>query len=137
MRNILHALLALLLWVVFGFYWYLVAHRGMSEDARMALIILSSLSIFSALGMFVWIYHNVRIYRKLGRRSGRRAKVSVPSFDYMGRWIAIRNLKELRSSDHIAIEVKKTPHRNRLIEEKIFRAAPVLRPPVPPAPPLV
>ena len=132
MRNILHALLAVLLWVVFGFYWYLVANRGMNQDTRTALFTLSVLSIFSALGMSIWIYHNERIYRKLGRRSGRRANISVPSFDYMGRWVAIRDLKKLRAANHIAVEVKKTLHRNRSIEEKIFRAVPVVRPPAPP-----
>ncbi|MCZ6767379.1 MAG: hypothetical protein O7D32_10665 [bacterium] len=134
MRNILHALLALLLWVVFGFYWYLVMSRGMSQDTKTAIFTLSALSILSALGMITWIYHNVRIYRKLGRRSARRANVSVPSFDYMGRWVAIQDLKKLRATNHIAVEVKTTLHKNRLIEEKIFRAVPVLRPPaVPPA----
>jgi len=119
-----------LLWVVFGFYWYLVMNRGMSPDTLIALLTLSSLSVFSALGISVWIYHNVRIHKKLGRRNGRKTKVRTPSFDYMGRWVAIRDLRQLRATSHIAIEVKTTPHKNHLIHEKIFRAAPVLPPPM-------
>ena len=127
MRSTIHAIIAVLLWVVFVCYWQIVMRRPMSEDTQLALVTLGALAFLSALYLVVWVYYNVRLARRLQRRRTRLMGVDTPMRDYMGRWIVVDNATDLRQSNYIEIEVKRIVRTDGVTEEKILRTSPEAR----------
>ena len=124
MRSTIHAIIAVLLWVVFVRYWQIVMQRPMSEDTQLAIVTLGALAFLSALYLVVWVYYNVRLARRLHRRRARLMGVDTPMRDYMGRWIVVDHAADLRRANYIEIEVKRIIRPEGAIEEKIFRTIP-------------
>lgn len=122
-RNILQVALSLLLWALFLFYWQLVARRPMNSDTTTALITLGALSFLTIVFISFWVFHNVRLYQRLGPRTMRSVAPRMPIRDFMGRWVIIENPDRLRAADYIEIDVRSTVVGDMTVEEKIFRAS--------------
>ena len=83
MRNFLHYLISILLWVLFGYYWYVVVQRQIDRDTLQPLAILFAIT---ALGLAItlwWIAHNKRIAAKgqpedLHARAHRALRIRQP-----------------------------------------------------------
>ncbi|MDH3216453.1 MAG: hypothetical protein OEN01_09205 [Candidatus Krumholzibacteria bacterium] len=124
MRNTIHFIIAVLLWIVFVYYWQLVMQRPMNPDTRAALIALGVLSLFSIVYLTGWVFYNIRIARKFQRRKVRQSYTVQPVQDFMGRWIVADRPEILRAANNIEIVIKSSVVQDKTIEEKIFRVGP-------------
>ncbi len=122
LRQLLHGTIALLLWVVFIFYWSIVFQRPMSSDTRASLTTLAILTGAGILFLSFWIYHNVRIHKKFRRRKRRREASFHAEADHLGRVIIFDDIDVLRRSHYIEVEVRATGAFDPPVEEKIFKA---------------
>ena len=122
LRHVLHVTGGVLLWVVFVLYWRIVAQRPLNPETRIAVISLAILSLLTMLYLGFWVYHNVRIFRKEGRRKTKRRKRQAPLQDYLGRWIVVDNPESVQSANYIEVEVRGNVANGKVIEEKVFRA---------------
>ncbi len=121
LRQTIHAVVAVLLWVVFVFYWAIVFRQPMNPDTKTALVTLGVLTLLSALFLVAWIFHNVLIRRRFGERRRRRRNASEPTRDYLGRRIIMENAERLRRSNHIQVELARSTYSDLLVEHKIFK----------------
>ena len=120
-RQIFHVAIATIFWIVFAYYWHLVSRRPINPDTITAMVSLGGLAFLTILFLTFWIYHNIRIAHKMGRRNARRERPEDPNRDFLGRWIVAKRPSELRRAGHIIVEVKTTTVNGRTIQEKIFR----------------
>jgi cbb3-type cytochrome oxidase subunit 3 len=84
-RTGVHIVLGILLWVVFGYYWYIVIQRPVTPHTKSALIAVSSIVVVITLFLIGWVFHNRRIARKHRRRKARYAETEAPDIDFLGR----------------------------------------------------
>jgi hypothetical protein len=97
MRHALHIVVSILLWILFGYYWYVVvAHREVSADTLHAMgVLVGSTALGLALTLW-WIAHNKRIASR-GRRKGTLPASPEPfDQDYLGRPLDAPAIEELR-----------------------------------------
>jgi len=121
LRQVLHAIVAVLLWVLFGYYWWIVLRQPMNPDTQMALTILAILTLASILYITFWILHNIRIYRTQHRRKERRKVELETGRDYLGRRIVIDDPYALLKSNYIEIDVKRSFVSGEPVEWKVFK----------------
>ena len=75
-----HGIAVVLGWVVFFYWWYLVAVRAWAETG-IALIILVTLLAAPAITLW-WVFHNLQIFKRKGPRLG----VRPVAMDYDRDW---------------------------------------------------
>ena len=121
-RHILHVTGAVLLWVVFVLYWRIVAQRPLNPETKVAIISLAVLSFLTILYLGFWVYHNIRIFQKEGRRKAKRRSRKAPLQDYLGRWIVVDNPEAVRAANYIEVEIRSNVVNDKVVEEKVFRA---------------
>jgi hypothetical protein len=122
LRQLLHGIVALLLWVVFVFYWSIVFQRPMSSDTRASLTTLAIVTGAGILFLSFWVYHNVRIHKKFRRRKRRRDASFLAEADHLGRVIVFEDFEALLRSHYIEVEVRTDDPSDPPVEEKIFKA---------------
>ncbi|UCH84784.1 MAG: hypothetical protein JSW50_03590 [Candidatus Latescibacterota bacterium] len=122
-RQLLHAVFAVLMWVVFVYYWSLVVRRPMNPDTKMALTALTVLTVVTTIGLCIWIYHNIRLFRKFRDRRRKRRKSPPPKTDYLGRPLLMIDLDELRRANSIDVVIVTSWIKGEQIEQKIFKPA--------------
>ncbi len=122
LKQAFHVVIAVLLWIVFGYYWWIVLRRPMNPDTRTALTILAILVLAGIVCLTLWVFHNMRIYRTHHRRKERRKVIFAHDRDYLGRRIVIDDPYALRRSNYIEIEVTTTVVSGEPVEQKTFRA---------------
>ena len=123
-RQLLHAIFAALMWVVFVYYWSLVVRRPMNPDTKMALTALAILTVVTSVGLCVWIYHNIRLSKKFEGRRRERREVILPAYDYLRRPLVMGNLDELRRTGAIEIVVVGSWINGQFVEQKAFKPTP-------------
>lgn len=89
-RPLVHILIAVLAWLLFGFYWWLVSRRQLSVETLDALLLLVLVvgGIWALTSL--WMWHNVRRYRgRDGRRTRPRPRPEGPDLahDHLGRTV--------------------------------------------------
>lgn len=121
-RQTLHAIVAVLSWFVFVYYWTVVVGRPMNPDTKTALVVLSAITILTALYLTLWIHHNIRIHRRVRHRRKHRRDARDPEQDYLGRRMIMENLQVLRRSNYIEVGVIRDWVSGVAVEQKIFRS---------------
>jgi len=121
LRQLLHGLVAVLLWVVFVYYWWIVLRRPMNPDTRTALTILAILTLASIFCLALWIYHNIRIHRRFHRRKERRSVSIEIKGDSLGRRIVVDDPYAIQHSNYVEVEVRRSVVSGQPIEQKVFR----------------
>ena len=105
MRNFLHYLFSILLWILFGYYWYVVVERQINREHLQPLGILVGIT---ALGLAItlwWIAHNKRIAAK-GKRNTLMPPPAEPfEFDNLNRPIVAPDIGVLQTAPRITITV--------------------------------
>ena len=104
-RTGVHIVLGILLWIVFGYYWYIVFQRPITPHTRMALIIVSVIVAVVTLFLVFWIFHNRRIARKHPRRRQRPPETAAPTTDFLGRQLMTPIQSELTAARYIEVHV--------------------------------
>jgi hypothetical protein len=105
MRNLLHYLFSILLWILFGYYWYVVVERQIGREHLHPLGILVG---FTALGLAVtlwWIAHNKRIAAKGKRKNLMPAPAEPFDFDNLNRPIVGPGMPLLQAAYMVTVSV--------------------------------
>jgi hypothetical protein len=121
MRNAFHAVFAVLLWVLYAYYWSIVSQQPVNRHTQVALASLGVLASLAIIALVVWIFHNLRIARRYSRRTTRPPCPKESVRDYLGRWIICDDPVGLLKANYIEIDIKSTTAGERTVEEKIFR----------------
>lgn len=104
-RNFLHYLFSILLWVLFGYYWYIVSGRRLTFATFQALLVLVAVSLLGLLLTVIWVRHNQNIARQ-NRRSGSRPKVpETMDHDHIGRPVIGPPQAQLQAAGVISIDI--------------------------------
>jgi len=96
MRQVIHGLVSILLWVVFFYYWFLVTHQSTSAGVLLAVKVLAVLVLIGVVLTVLWVKHNERLARRERRRDPRPTLPESLDTDHVGRSVASPGLKELR-----------------------------------------
>jgi len=73
-RHLIHVLVSIAMWCLFGYYWYIVLGREIGPSTTRAMQILALVVLAGLVVTGLWIAHNLRLARKFaGRRRGVRA----------------------------------------------------------------
>ena len=125
-RSRLHVLLGVLLWVVFGYYWYLVVQRPITDHTRVALMAVGSIVAAISLFLAMWVNHNTRIARKLGRRKKRVSSVALPETDFLGRTFVASSHEQLVAAPFVEVHIIEMWDSQGSSEQKVFRVSDAL-----------
>jgi len=96
MRQVIHGLVSILLWIVFVYYWFLVAHQSAGAGVLLAVKVLAVLVVLGVAATVVWVRHNERLARRNRRTRTREAPPEVLDVDHVGRRVEPPGLEELR-----------------------------------------
>ena len=119
-RTTFHILLGALLWLVFGYYWYLVMQQPMTDETKRALIIVGSIVAVITIVDALWIIHNIRIAR-FGNRRTRQTTAEPPMEDFMGRAFIAQSEEVLRAARYIEVHVVEIADERNVVKHKLFR----------------
>ena len=118
-RLILHIVIAVIAWILFGYYWSLVARRQLTENTVSAvqILLILVLAIWGLTGL--WVQHNRRRYAgRPDRRTRRSASGPAPETDAIGQVLRIEgDPRALARAPIVEIEV------DGETGEKVFRVA--------------
>ena len=111
MRNFLHYLISILLWILFGYYWYVVVQRQIGRDSVQPLGILFAITVLGLAVTLWWIAHNKRIASK-GRRTETLPQPPEPfDQDYLGRPLVGSTVEDLKKARIIDIDLDDGGHK--------------------------
>jgi hypothetical protein len=113
-RRLRQIALAVLAWVLFAYYWWLVSRRRLNPETVDALALLAALASALCLVTVIWILHNLRVARRAGdrRRSRRAPPADVPT-DTLGRALDLVEEVPLREARYVEISLDETADRKR------------------------
>ncbi|MFQ5510211.1 MAG: hypothetical protein ACE5EO_00020 [Candidatus Krumholzibacteriia bacterium] len=121
-RHVFHVVGAVLLWVVFAVYWRIVAQRPLNPETKTAVASLGVLSFLTIVYLGFWVFHNIRIFERHGRRRVRRRRRKEPLRDYLGRWIVVDNPKAVQSANYVEVDIRSNIVNGKVVQEKVFRS---------------
>jgi hypothetical protein len=119
-RLLTHILIAVLCWVLFGYYWGLVAQRRVTENTLAAVQLLALIVVVIWAVTTVWIQHNRRRFAgrpdRRTRRTASGAREALAPHDTIGYPVqVIDDYGTLEEADYVEIEVYEDEH------VKVFR----------------
>jgi len=105
MRNIFHVVISLLMWCLFGYYWYLVGNREIGQETIQALGVLSIVIVVGLAITFWWIEHNKRLARRNRRNTPAPAVPEPFECDNLNRTLIAPDIKILQAASIIDIKI--------------------------------
>lgn len=124
MRLYFHILLGILLWIVFGYYWYIVVQRPIGPQTRLALIAVAVIVVALTLALVAWIFYNIRLARRFKRRQTRLRGVKRSATDFLGRQLVFENEVQVMVARHVRVNVEDVKINGRKAGElKVYRIA--------------
>ncbi len=105
MRHIIHTVVSILMWLLFGYYWLVVSRREIGNDTIQALGVLSIVIILGILGTLWWVAHNKRLAKRNRRNTPPPAVPEPFDVDYLKRPIIAPDIKILQAASVIDIEL--------------------------------
>ncbi len=105
MRNILHYLISILLWILFGYYWYVVVERQISPESLQPLVILIGITVLGLVTTLWWIAHNKRIAAKGKRKTLMPPPIEPFEFDSLNRPILGPAMPRLKAAYMVTVSV--------------------------------
>ena len=119
-RTFFHIVLGSLMWVVFGYYWYLVMQQPVTEHTKRALTIVGLvIAVITVFDVF-WIMHNIRVARK-GKRRVRPTAAAPPAQDFLGRSYVIPGDELVRAARYVEVHVIEVEDNQRVVQQKLLR----------------
>lgn len=120
-RTFFHIVLGTLMWVVFGYYWYLVMQQPVTQHTKNALAIVGIIVAVITVFDFFWILHNIRISRN-GTRRTRMTATPPPAEDYLGRAYVTPGDELLHAARYVEVHVIEVVEDDqRVVEQKLLR----------------
>jgi uncharacterized membrane protein len=105
-RVFLHATFAVLGWILFAYFWRLVAAVGLSPGARIALTAMAIFLAILLVSTVGWIFHNLRIGRRNRRVGLARTEEKPYEFDRTGFKVSMLDPESMKSARVIEIVVE-------------------------------
>jgi len=105
MRHVLHTIVSLLLWCLFGYYWWVVAQRRINPATIDALAVLGVMAVAGLVLTVAWVAHNLRLARKFGRRKGFAGPAETFETDHLRRPLVSPGLEALRASRIVTVSL--------------------------------
>ena len=105
MRNIFHTVISILMWCLFGYYWYVVGRRQITASSLQAIGVLGLITLVG-LGLTIWwIAHNKKLASR--NRRSQAPKVAPETFeqDYLGRALVSPGIDLLKKTATIVVSV--------------------------------
>jgi hypothetical protein len=107
LRRVLHALIALAGWGLFGYWWWLVARRVSQQEIRFTVILIAIALVVIVALTAAWAMHNVRIFRARGARKSLREVTQDLSHDTVGRQVRLPAVpEECRSAPVVRVRLE-------------------------------
>jgi hypothetical protein len=105
-RRLRQITLAILSWILFGYYWWLVSRRRLNPETLTALsILVAAVGVVWLITLF-WIRHNKRLDRKSGnRRRSRRLGPGSLGVDTLGRIVERSGDVLLSQARYIEVDI--------------------------------
>jgi hypothetical protein len=101
-QKIGHFLLVVLGWITFIWMWSLVVSRP--QDNSMIVLLVVGSFIISPVITFLWVFHNMGIYKRKGPRVGSKEIPHAYEHDWAGRKITA-DWEELKRARVVVIEI--------------------------------
>ena len=105
MRNVAHIIVSLGMWLLFGYYWYVVLGREIGASTIQALGILSVIIVCGLIATFWWVSHNMRLARRNRRLNPPSTQPETFEHDSLGRAIVAPDLARLRAARIVDVEI--------------------------------
>jgi hypothetical protein len=105
MRNFLHHLVSILLWILFGYYWYVVVQRQIGRESLQPLGILFGITVLGLAITLWWIGHNKRIAARGKRKSLMPPPAEPFEFDNLNRTIVAPDMALLKTAGRVTVKV--------------------------------
>ncbi len=105
MRHFFHVIISLLMWCLFGYYWFVVSKREIGAETVQALGILSIVIVVGLITTFWWVQHNKRLARRNLRNTPAPAVPEPFEVDHLNRRIVAPDISELQAASVIDIEL--------------------------------
>lgn len=105
MRNLAHDLFSILLWILFGYYWYVVSGHRISWQTFQAVGVLAVISLGGLLVTLWWVRHNLAIAARNRRSGARDTRPETLTHDTLRRPIVGPGLEVLKTAGRITVGV--------------------------------
>jgi len=121
MRHVLHVLVSIAMWCLFGYYWQVVLGREIGSGTVRALIILGLTVVLGLLLTMIWVAHNLRLARKFAGRRQAPREVGPPPMeqDTIGRVLQHPGLNNLRNAQVVEIDADEDSKSYTVVGEKV------------------
>lgn len=111
MRHVVHTIFGLLLWCLFGYYWWVVARQRINPATIDALAILGIMVVVGLALTVAWVAHNLRLARKHGRRQGFAGREETFTTDYLKRPLVSPGIEALRNARIVTVSLDDRQHK--------------------------
>ncbi len=105
MRNIFHSVVSILMWCLFGYYWYVVGRRQITTSSVEAVGILALITLVGMLLTMWWIAHNKKLASRNRRQNAPPTAPETFETDYLGRELESPGLDVLLAAGTIIVSV--------------------------------
>ena len=93
------------MWILFGWYWYLVMQRQVSGTSLRAVGLLLIVSVFGLLGTMAWVAHNKRLAARNRRRGSPPPVSELLATDHVGRPLAGADAASLKAAKVVVVSL--------------------------------
>lgn len=105
MRQAWHWIASILMWILFGWYWYLVMQRQVSSSSLRAVALLVALSAAGLLLTLAWVAHNKRLAARNRRLGAPPTAPEERATDHLGRPLAGAAPATLRTARIVTVRL--------------------------------
>lgn len=96
---------SILMWILFGWYWYLVMQRQVSPSSLRAVGLLMAISLVGLLVTVWWVGHNKRLAARNRRQGAPPARPEAREADHLGRPLAGTPAADLRNARVVTVSL--------------------------------
>ncbi|MDZ7860788.1 MAG: hypothetical protein U5O15_09045 [Candidatus Krumholzibacteriota bacterium] len=102
---ILHVIIGIAGWTVFGYFWFVVIKRGVGRGIPIAVISMAVFTFLLVTFTSLWIRHNINISKRNRRRTTPDISPNTYAFDKVGAEVKIEDIEVLKKSPLIEVTV--------------------------------
>jgi len=113
-RNAIHVFVSLLMWCLFGYYWYTVSKKQINQSSLEALGILAVIVVVGLTLTLWWVAHNKKLARRNRRTSAPATVPETFDFDTLGRPLDRPEVSVLQAAQVIDVAVGPGSQENEL-----------------------
>ena len=105
MRNLFHTIISVIMWCLFGYYWYVVGRRQITASSLEAVGVLALITLLGLIITLWWIAHNKKLASRNRRLAAPPTKPETFETDYLGRKLVSPGIDVLQAAASIVVWV--------------------------------